>query len=72
VSGASDNENHAAKHRNDDEGTGGQVPNLASYVLVHGLSPASPPWMISLAVYYQALSVLFMKNFNQHCAIATS
>jgi hypothetical protein len=73
VKGASDDENRAANNRNGDEGTGGQVPNLASsYVLVHGLSPASPPWMIALATHYRVLSVLFMKDFDQHCAIATS
>jgi hypothetical protein len=72
VNGASDDESHAANDRNGDEGTGGQVPNLASYVLVHGLSPASPPWMIALAIYYRVLFVLFMKDFDQQCAIATS
>jgi hypothetical protein len=69
VNGANDDESHTAKDGNRDECTGGQVPNLASYVLVHGFSPASPPWM---AIYYRVLSVLFMKDFDQHCAIAAS
>ena len=70
MSGADDDESHAAKDANGDECTGGQIPNLAFDVLVHGLSPASPPWMIPLAVYYRVLSVLFMKDFDRHCAIA--
>jgi hypothetical protein len=65
VNGANDDESHTAKDGNGDECTGGQVPNLASYVLVHGFSPASPPWM---AIYYRVLSVLFMKEFYRHCA----
>jgi hypothetical protein len=69
VNGANDDESHAAKDANGDECTGGQIPNLAFDVLVHGFSPASPPWM---AIYYRVLSVLFMKDFDQHCAIATS
>jgi hypothetical protein len=36
-------------------------------VLTHGLSPDSPPW---IAISYQVLSVLFMKDFDRHCAIA--
>jgi hypothetical protein len=69
VNGTSDDKGHAANDGNGDERTGGQVPNLASYVLVHGLSPASPPW---LAIYYRVLSVHFMKDFDRHCVIATS
>jgi hypothetical protein len=26
--------------------------------------------MIALAIYYRVLSVLFMKDFDRHCAIA--
>ena len=70
MNGASDDEGHAANDRNGDKRTGGQVPNLASYVLVHGLSPASPPWMTPLSIYYRVLSVLFVKDSYRHCAIA--
>jgi hypothetical protein len=52
VNGANDDESRAAEDGNGDECTGGQVPNLASYVLVHGFSPTSPPWMVSLVRCY--------------------
>ena len=40
VNGANDDESHAAKDRNGDDRSDGQVPNLAFEVLVHGLSPS--------------------------------
>jgi hypothetical protein len=53
ANGANDDESYAAKDGNGDECTGGQIPNLASYVLVHGFNPTSPPWMVKLAIYYR-------------------
>ncbi len=67
MNGANDNERHASKDRNDYESTGDLVPNLAFNVLTHGFSPDSPPWM---AMSYQVLSVLFVKDFDRHCALA--